>query len=294
MKYLLIFFSIFALLNCSEVMNIEVNENAEHYVGSENGQFGLFTSTKDDQDFFDENDIETNSKFDLQLTGSDDKIYNATCHLWKNTIKDIIIFCDMVNQLTNDEEFLIQDNYEFEYKGKSVSINFNRIILKLKKVDGKLPFIYSNSQKLRIEESQSTIDVQFNTTSYNGEFLFLSSEEGYGVVELENCRKEGKSLNCQITKKKLDVLAIDENSFKLQYSKEKNNYVELVFVISFKIIYPDVTKQDIYFNITQIMNSDLELNSYIAFETNVTNIDKSKLQSLEEHLDKERKQIATL
>lgn len=111
MKYLLIFLSIFALLNCKvEVGGIIIiaQTSSEYNVGSKNGRFGLHTSTTDSDNFFDENDIETNTKFFLLLSNSPEKNYNTTCRLWKDVSNEIFILCEMIDQLTKNETFNVQ------------------------------------------------------------------------------------------------------------------------------------------------------------------------------------------
>lgn len=286
MKYIFIFFSIFALFNCiiedQEEITIEVNKEYLYYsVGTEEGKIGFDSQTQDVNDFFNNSDIQEKTHFNYNITTKEGKTYPLDCRLWKDERKNISILCDFKKQLTKSIRFKIEDTLNVNYYSKKVIINFNIVDCQIKTIEGKIPFLYSSQQDLNIAENQQTIDLKFNFDIYNNEPLHIY--QGELLLYLDNCKKaDSKILNCQIPKKKLDVIALKENKFGLFFFNINTGYYnELSLVKPINIIYQDIQKEDIHFSLVNLVNKEIGNGGDVTFVTNITNMDKIRTEGFE-------------
>ena len=287
MKYILIFFCIFALLNCkiedTDEITIQVSPTFSYiYIGSQEGNFGLAANTKDQNDFFNSEDIETKTQFNFNITSSENNfnIYPLTCRLWKDEQKELAVLCILKTELKQDDTFVIEDTIKFEYNSKTVIIVFNIQNLELRRVEGKIPLLYSSKKDIAIT-NQKTINLEFKIGSYNEEPLFITTDNTF--VHLENCKKgQSNILKCELPRDNLDIIANKENSYKVKYIHEKLGYFSLHLVKPINISYQN-DKEDINFKLVKLTNNKIECESYITFETNVINMDKIKTNTF--HLD---------
>ena len=287
MKYILIFFCIFASLNCkiedTDEITIQVSQTLSYiYIGSQEGNFGLAANTKDQNDFFNSEDIETKTQFNFNITSSENNfnIYPLTCRLWKDEQKELAVLCILKTELKQDDTFVIEDTIKFEYNSKTVIIVFNIQNLELSRVEGKIPLLYSSKKDIAIT-NQKTINLEFKIGSYNEEPLFITTDNTF--VHLENCKKgQSNILKCELPRDNLDIIANKENSYKVKYIHEKLGYFSLHLVKPINISYQN-DKEDINFKLVKLTNNKIECESYITFETNVINMDKIKTNTF--HLD---------
>ena len=190
MKYLIIFLSILTFLNCKvkdgnlrindynissqqQNMTIDVHLTSDLKVGTIDGIIPFETNTKDEEGFFDDSDIETKTKFDLQIESKKNHTYNTNCRLWKDSRNSIVIFCDMKEALIEDDEFSLSTTKDIKYNSKDVRIIFNINSFMLRKFEGNLPLIYSKSQNFNITEDTKIITLNFKIGSFNFQHLFL-------------------------------------------------------------------------------------------------------------------------
>ena len=281
MKYIFILLGIFALLNCkvedSGEINIEiVSETDIHvYIGKQEIKFGISANFKDENDFFDSEDIEK-TLFNVDIKGiKSGSIYPLICRFWKDKDKELSLFCK-INTEFNDNEFSIDTITKFEYNSKNVTLSINVPYLEFHLVEGKLPFLYSSKRNIAITD-QKTIPLEFQIDTYNEEPLFISKDNTF--VHLENCHKEESNLlKCEIPRDNLDIIANKENSYDVYYIHEKIGYQYFPFVKAININYQN-NKEDINFSLVKLTNNKVEIGSYITFETNVKNMDKIKTTS---------------
>ena len=279
------------LLNCkvedSDEITIEiVSETDEHiYVGKPEVKFGISANFKDENDFFNSEDIEE-TLFNVDIKGKNSgSSYPLTCLLWKDEDKELSLFCK-INTEFNDNEFSIDVITKSEYKSKNVTLSINISRLEIEQVEGKLPFLYSSKKNIAITD-QKTIPLEFQIDTYNEEPLFISRD--HTIVHLENCNKgESNLLKCEIPRDNLDIIANKENSYDVYYINEKIGYQYFPFVKSININYQN-NQEDIHFSLVKLANNKVETNSYITFETNVKNMDKIKTTSFDLILQDEKK-----
>ena len=281
MKYIFILLSIFALLNCKVEDNDEItieiaSEANEHfYVGKTKVKFGISANFKDENDFFDSEDIEeTIFHVDMKAKKSG-STYPLVCRLWKDEDKELSLLCNISTQF-NDNEFSIDDITKSEYNSKNVTLIINVPHLEIEQEESELPFLYSSKKNIAITD-QKTVPLEFKCDSYNEEHLFISKDNTF--VHLENCHKEESNLlKCEIPRDNLDIIANKENSYDVYYLHEKIGYQYLPLVKAININYQN-NKEDINFSLVKLTNNKVETGSYITFETNVKNMDKIKTTS---------------
>ena len=224
MKYIFIFISIFSLFTCkiedSESINITItNSEEKQYIGSQNPMIALKSSNRDDLNFFDDSDIEENTHYQFQITGNGTNTYEVSCRLWKDEKNYIVTFCDLTGEFKVIEEFNIEDKFYFNYKTKNVTLNFKVDYLRLYRIEGKLPFLYSKSQKITVTEGQELVGLTFKVFSYNDEKIFLGVDN-IGFTQFDNCRKESNNLYCEFMKKDFNISANNTNNARIGYINE--------------------------------------------------------------------------
>ena len=97
MKKIFILLNIFVLLNCkyedSNSLSVNVYLNDVDYIIGKNGILGM-KSDAHIHGVFDRADIETQTKFDIELSGSEtNNNYTLNCHLWLGEDDLIDVFC---------------------------------------------------------------------------------------------------------------------------------------------------------------------------------------------------------
>ena len=280
MKYLIALLSILTMFNCKIEVdpNITINViiSGEEYIGSQNPTFALPTNTKDEENFFDDLDIEENTHFEFKMTGTKANTYNVKCRLWKNQLNHIIIFCGLNEEFKVDEEFSFKETINILYNTKNVEIKLDIESLKLIRIEGNLPFIYSKSQEFNATDDLDTIELNFKVNSYNGETLFVIVGKT-GILQLENCQTESNNLKCNITIiPNLDAFAKDENELDVLYINDFIGSVYFNYVGPIKISYQSDYKENINFKIEKLINNEVDYSSFFSFETNITDIQQIK------------------
>ena len=276
MQYIFIFVCLFALLNCKTEINQDIitidvkigliNSN----IGTLEPKISLGSNYVDNDDNFDASDIEEETKFSFTITGNKSHTYPMNCRLWENEEKEIKVFCDLEGEFKETEEFPIKESVNITYKStKNVTINFDIDSFVLEKIEGKLPFLYSNTQIINLEGNEPKVNLKFKMSSYNDEKLYVYHD--YTFAPIENCKKGNKVLNCEISREKLDIIANKENEFVVCFLNEFLGLEDFDYVNHVKINYPDIEKETIHFNFTKIENPDVEIQYFVNFETNIVN-----------------------
>lgn len=284
MKYLLIFLSIFVLIN-STVINEDIiitfkESGSGSSISDENGFLALRSDYKDSKDLFDSNDIEENTAFNLDISGSS-KTYPLKCRLIKVAEKDIGLICRFEGPLEKNETISIDKSVNFPYKTYNVQLNFNIKDYELYKVSYKIPFLYSAEQNINVQENQNIINFEFKCESYNNEPLVIGSQNIFDSLTLENCKKNGKILNCEISRKKLDTISLTNNIYYLLYYHDNIGRGEFRYVPEINITYYNVVKEDIYLKIEKPVYTQIERDYKLIFPTNITNLPSIKTSIFE-------------
>jgi len=259
----------FKVILPNEKIIVEVTTHFTYYIGEKNGFFAVGSTFKDENDLFNENDIEENTKFSFIISNKNK--YTLNCRLWKGDQKKIILICGLASDFLESEEFTIDEAIDIQYNSKKVIVKMN-FVTKLNKIDGKIPFLYSAPQTINIADQQ-IINMKFNMELYNDEQLFILGS-GNRMLSLDKCTKNNKILNCEISREKLNIIAKQNDEFELQFLNDVLGYEDFKMVYSIKINYQDITKEDVYLNLEEIMYDEVQMGSFFTFKTNITNLPK--------------------
>ena len=163
-------------------------------------------------------------------------------------------------------------NIQFTYKDWVISFQNSRKY-EFEKLDKELIDLYSNKQTIYIVEGEDSYKLNFNLVSYNQEAVILQT---LGLVFMD-CEQGNSELICKIKKHDLEKgLNKKVYSTKVYFLSDIANlgFSELPLVGDITIIDNITEKVDVFVGITRLLENVAEGSSNIAFETNVTNINK--------------------
>jgi hypothetical protein len=111
----------------------------------------------------------------------------------------------------------------------------------------------------------------FKFDVYNNETLLLHHD--YFIdIPLTDFSIQGNELKCQINKDKiLENLEDNNQVFTLAFLSDIFGGITVPFSNKVKFSY-NAKKEDIYVQITKLLETDGDIDSFIAYETNITNI----------------------
>lgn len=285
MKYIFIFAISFFLINCKTIsdgqtIDMTAEFEGDQEVSRENPIIVFETNYHDDNNIFNVDDIEENTKFDLEITGTETGTkYVSKCRLWKSLDSPVYkphiqIFCKPENNLEKTEVFSVKVTKNIKYLTYNINIVFNAED-RLYKANKILPFIYPGYKEIIVSENEEKADVEFKYESYNNEQLYLWYQ-GEGVfLALENCKKDNKILKCEISRENIDMGYNRDYIFRLIYDINNPNHLFGIFSnaqLSFK--YPEIQKEDIYLKLEKLLEHESDMKNHFAYETNVTQLPK--------------------
>ena len=253
-------------------ISIDNKEKLATKIICQNARISLLTDYNS-EDIFNSSDIEEMSSFKttIKLDPNNNPIlYDITCRLWHPKDSNIIIICEGDNDLIYDEELMVQAFFPetiFYYKEYRVIITPN-IILSFQIKNKKCPFLYAEKQFIDVSENDELYELNFKIDIFNNESLFLSNMDK-NYINL-NCSEREKKLICKLEKEKL----FEQNNkqiFKVYYHDEIYGFPQLDLILGVSIN-SNVPKENIYLNILSLLQSYIDYNNSIAYETNVTNI----------------------
>ena len=275
MKKILILLNIFVLLNCkyedSNSLPVMVYLKNVNYIIGKNGILGM-KSNSHISGVFDRSDIETQTKFDIELSGSEtNNNYTLNCRLWLGEDYLIDVLCKFPEGLKEDEVITSEQIQAIShYKNEEINININIENLRLYQANYTVPFLYNEPINITVNEKTNKINLELRMDSYNEEILFIRNQ--YRLVRLENCQKTTNTLNCEIPRAKLDEIANTENAFEVIYVNDYIGWTKFEFVDPINIKYNGYTKQNINFKLEKLQENNVDRSAYVTFSTNVNNI----------------------
>ena len=124
--------------------------------------------------------------------------------------------------------------------------------------------------------NQTKVEFKFKIDSYNNDLLFIrnTQEISQRIKQLENCHSNGEILICEISKDNLDIIAVENNKFEVFVLNDLVGHDPFMYIDLITVNYIIPNKEDIYLKLENSMLSKVDLESYIAFSTNITNINK--------------------
>ena len=217
--------------------------------------------------------LEENTTFQTSLIDEvNNEIYNVSCRLWNPIGENLVIICNLKENLKYDAQNISLNNIIFNYIGYNISI-YSETSVNVKQYNYNIPFIYSDKQIINISDNINLYELKFKYDSYNNDILYLSgiSHLSSNFI-LDNCKIESKELICNISKEKIEsILSNDIEEFYLESLNDNYGVINYKFVYNINIKY-EIKKEDIYVKITKLLNNVSESGNVIAYDTNISSI----------------------
>ena len=256
------------------VITIEIKEK-ENYKYQQVGAKGTiyFNTNYNDKEkkIFDPLIIEKNTSFPAIVENDKGDTLNTTCRLWKNIDENVFLFCKFEEDIPQGRQNITIDNDTVTYGDYKIKIAFEKNNFNIYFYDSSLPFIYSSEQTIEIDDANDTYELTFKFDVYNNETLLLHHD--YFIdIPLTDFSIQGNELKCQINKDKiLENLEDNNQVFTLAFLSDIFGGITVPFSNKVKFSY-NAKKEDIYVQITKLLETDGDIDSFIAYETNITNI----------------------
>ena len=248
----------------NEEVIVTLNGLSVEYTGKK-GTLAISTSSE----YTFKEDISRKIYFESKIA-NEKSTYNSKCGFWKASEDKFYVFCNIDTDIPAGKYTIdFTGISQFDYQGKSIKFSDSKF--NFEKLDKDLIDLYSDKQEINIVEGQDSYELKFNVVSYNQEVLFFSTR-AKTVLE---CKQENKELICPIKKDELEKgFEYKSYSLSIRYIGEKEGEAKLP--LTGPIILTDniAQKTDVYIRITKLLENVMETNSFITYETNVTNINK--------------------
>ena len=263
------------------IIRLKLEDNRNMIKMGYYGTLYLVTNYDDiDSNIFDSSDIEELTRFDSYITDKNmERNYSVHCRLWKPNGEKLRVFCNFNMILYNDFNNITFGDAQFVYKNYTVFILSNDIFV-VQQMHYDFPLFYSEKQEISIENG---VDLYKFNFKYDDEFNSFNSittfyiYQGNSYISLDNCTSfNNKELTCEITKEKLEENLVLNDSTAFDFSFIHNYYGSMLCdnVLDIKINYipSQEGKENIYIEITKLLNEVSELGVEVAYETNITSL----------------------
>ena len=226
---------------------------------------------------FNPSDIEEKTAFETNLIVDNDNIIYVNCKLWKPIDEKLNMFCKLDEALEYGEHSFFLKTSSFTYNGQKFLI-FQTESLFLYHLNEILPFLYSSKQTLYIDENINTYYLTFKYCEYDEDYLMIPGEGFGAIIILDECFKEGKELKCKIKKEVIEEYVSYNGqklsifySFPISEQRPDMSDLRIHSIYGVYINYP-LRKQDISVEIVKLLEDNIDMGNFIAYETNVKDI----------------------
>ena len=258
------------------INNVKKNDQKNLKIIGPNGAIIFVNESKYQATKFNRTDMQNFPKFrGLFITTDDQKSY-WNCSLWTLENMNIIVKC-LINESIpkNYRHLFILFSGELDYDNYvnviSTSINY---YFYLDKKELNIPFIYSEPQRINLEENKDSYILNFRTNSYKAKRIVLISKScNYSFFLLNDNAIDIKNneLICDISRKKIEEVLTNNMKLTLAFLDEDSRIFNFEFVCDIEVKYTK-PKQKIYLMITEAFNNASEKGPFVGFKTNETDI----------------------
>ena len=256
------------------------------YIGL-NGILNVVLNYNDSEtNIFDASDLEEKSQFETTILIDNKNSFKVTCCLWKPVDEKLNMFCKFNTSLEFEKHSFKISSSSFDYKDKKYKIISKADLLNVVQLNETIPFLYSGKQVINVEEKTKIYDIKLKIGEYHNEPLLIAGHEIDSII-LNNCSTQEKELICKITKAEIEEFVASDGE-KLGFS-----YLipSLFLIADFKmeynygiyINYP-LNKENIYVGITKLLEKNIDDDNFLAYETNVTEIQNVSSKRFDMHL----------
>ena len=220
-------------------------------------------------------DIEEKTSFETLIDVDDNFTYSIQCRLWKPCNKNIKIFCELNNTLLDIGIHNIRISTEkFDYDNYIIIISYEGENIKVNQLESYIPLLYGDESIINIEEEEDNYDIKLKILSYHNELIILQGGSKYANLFLDNCNISEKELLCSINKDNImEIMEYNGQKFSFISYNENLGLIKIETLYDLIINYNITEKEEIFIEITKLINTNANINSSIAYETNVSCID---------------------
>ena len=257
-------------------ITVEHEDNDDYIYMGDKGLFSFKTNYNDtEKNIFDASDIEEKTAFSTTFDGYIEIIsvpnIIINCRLWKPLNEKLWLFCKLDKSLEKQTNYLFVHNATFHYKEHIIAIQFNTDF-RLKLLDISVPVLYIDKQIINITEEIDSYDLQIHVGLYNEEPLYLFLED-LKIILLQDCQEKEEDLICNIKKEKFyEIFTNSGQKLKLYPYDYLLKNIEFKSAYDIIINFDNIQKEDVFIKISKLLDKKVDNSSFIAFETNITNI----------------------
>ena len=249
-------------------MNIVDSDNQNVITIGKNGVIDLVVNYTDNGNIFN-GSLES---FTFLGRFSDTKqIYEAECRLFNPLNSKLRILCKLNENLPKGLQKISVREIHFVYNNLMVSVISKAENIQVKQLDSSFSFLYSDKQKIEINDQNEKYTLSFKHIDYDQKPLILYKNE-MRFIKLDNCRKDNNEIKCEVNKSNLlSILSLSGEKFFLGEKVENEGLCTFNSVFDINIFYTK-TKQEIKVKIEKLLTPIVSKNEFIAFETDVSDI----------------------
>ena len=155
---------------------------------------------------------------------------------------------------------------KFNYQNQTIIFSDSKFLFE--KLEQDFIDLYSDKQEINIVDDKDIYELKFNVLSYNNEVLMIDGS-------FFDCNQEKSQLICKIKKTDLEkMFRKSEKKVSVYFTCDKISSKRLPLVGPIIVKDYITQKTDVYIKITKLIENITDSMMYIAYETNVTNINK--------------------
>ena len=221
-------------------------------------------------------DMKRITMFKKKIIGQNNTSYEVSCGPWMCS-KEFIIFCEFNENIPKGVYYLQFDKENDIFYYDIYEIHLSSFPYNITKLDSDQIDLYFDPQTINVTDDKDIYEMNFKILTYSQDRLYFP----FVYDEPLNCKKKSNELICSIKKDTLEgVSSFLNNEFEIlkiyKYDKifsydKYGNKVKLYLTPSMKVNF-DITKIDVYVRITKLLTNYTEIDNFLAYETNVTNI----------------------
>ena len=199
------------------------------------------------------------------------KTYKADCKFWNPRKKNSRLLCQMKEDFSLGEQIIYIKEIFFIYKMYNISIYSEAQNIKVKQLETKISFLFSDIQEIDLNKESNTF-LKFEKYFYNeyDDSLYLYQND-LRFSKLE-CYDNSYEVICNITKDELlQILSFNGAKYKLALKINSEGMFIIPSVLDI-IINIQSYEKDVEIHIEKLLTPKIKKNQFIAYETNLKNI----------------------
>ena len=240
------------------------------------GVFGLTTNLSNSDTILDDN-IEKQEFVSKIINEIIEDKYEVKCHLWKPKTLNLMILCQLEEEINKNSILFKLEEIIINYKDNSIKI-YTKNFIWIEISQNPLPFIYSEKSSINLNDGKNSYNLKFKIEQYFDNTLIVSQNDNKIFKAIE-CKVEGKELNCKLEKEKMEgYLISDYENFDIQclIGNLGPYYCGIPGTL---LIEYRVDKENINIETKNLLTNAINAKNYIAYETNIKSLSELSTDS---------------